>query len=442
MGKSAPKVPAAPDPNVVAAAQTKSNVDTANATAALNRTNQVTPQGTSTWSQGSGTPWNEQAYLQANPDVQQAVAAGTVKSGQDHYNQFGAAEGRQGAPQGYTPNAPWTQTVSLSPDQQRLYDQSVQGQQMYGDAALSQLGKLQGILSQPVNFSGQPGAGTAYNPGGALNPTITQDAYGAIAPTLNAQSWAAINPNIGYGAESRNRVETALQGRLQPAQDAQRAATETRLRNQGLVPGSEAYTNAMNDLGRQENDARLGIISQGGQEEQLQAGIANQLFGQQASNRDAAMQGQQALFGQQASNRDAALAGQQALFGQQVQGRQLGAQEQSQQFSQQNALRQQGIQEQLTQRQVPLNEISALLGGQQVQYPSLQNTPTTQVANTDVIGAYGNAQAAKNAQYQAQSQYAGAGNAGLASLLSAGIFGGLSGGANSAFAAGAKSIFG
>lgn len=423
MGKSAGAAPPAPDPVATANAQTQSNVQTAEANARLNRVNQYTPQGSSTWTQNPGAAWDEGAYLGANPDVQAAIQSGQVRSGQQHYQQYGQAEGRGGVAPGYGKGAEWSQTTTLSPEQQRLYNQTTQGQALYGDAAISQLGKLGGILSQPVNFDGVPKAGDVYGGGAHLNPTITRDAYGAINPTITQDAYSAIDPTIGYGAQSRARVEGALQGRLQPMQDAQRAATETRLRNQGLVPGSEAYTNAMDNLGRQENDARLGIISQGGQEESVQATIADMLYGQQAQNKNRMLAGQTALFGQQDSNRQAALAGQTALFGQQVQGQQLDAQGQAQQFNQQNQIRQAGINELLSQRQIPLNEISALLGGQQVQYPIFGNTPQVQQQTTDVTGAYGLAQQGQNAAYGARAQAAASGNAGTAGLLGAGITG-------------------
>lgn len=59
----------------------------------------------------------------------------------------------------------------------------------------------------------------------------------------------------------------------------------------------------------------------------------------------------------------------------------------------------------LTERNQPLNEISALLSGSQVSNPAYQSTPTTGVAPTDVIGANQMAlnQGNLNAQMQQQS---------------------------------------
>lgn len=56
MSKGSPSVPAAPDPTATAAAQTQSNLTTAEAQAALNNVNQVGPGGTVTYNQtGTGT---------------------------------------------------------------------------------------------------------------------------------------------------------------------------------------------------------------------------------------------------------------------------------------------------------------------------------------------------------------------------------------------------
>lgn len=61
----------------------------------------------------------------------------------------------------------------------------------------------------------------------------------------------------------QDRAEASILGRLQPLQDRQRNALQAQLANQGIMVGSEAYRNAMDDIGRQENDARLAAITQG-----------------------------------------------------------------------------------------------------------------------------------------------------------------------------------
>lgn len=65
----------------------------------------------------------------------------------------------------------------------------------------------------------------------------------------------------------RERVEEALFARLNPSLEQARTGLETRLTNQGLMPGSEAWNNAMRDVGMQQNDARLAVTAAGGAEQ-------------------------------------------------------------------------------------------------------------------------------------------------------------------------------
>lgn len=58
----------------------------------------------------------------------------------------------------------------------------------------------------------------------------------------------------------------------------------------------------------------------------------------------------------------------------------------------------------LTDRNQPINEISALLSGSQVSNPSFTNTPTPGVAPTDVIGATGQSLAQSNVGFNAATQ--------------------------------------
>jgi hypothetical protein len=58
----------------------------------------------------------------------------------------------------------------------------------------------------------------------------------------------------------------------------------------------------------------------------------------------------------------------------------------------------------LTQRNQPINEISALLSGSQVSNPAFANTPTPGVAPTDYIGAVGQSLAQQNVGFNAANQ--------------------------------------
>ena len=73
-----------------------------------------------------------------------------------------------------------------------------------------------------------------------------------------------------------------------------------------------------------------------------------------------------------------------------------------------NNAQQQAYAQALQTRNQPINEASALLTGQMIQNPNFVNTPQTQIAPTDYLGAVGlqqgalnNAYTQKNANYQA-----------------------------------------
>jgi hypothetical protein len=312
-------------------------VETAKANAALNRINQYTPQGTSTYSLANGpqTKWDEQAYLAANPDAVANLKSngGGFATGLDHYKAAAAAGGgvRNGVSSTFDPNAQeqWTQTTTYSPEQQRLYDLSTQAQTVYGEAGLAQLGKLREQMATPFALQGAP---------------EWSDRSGQVQTSVGPNDFSS----------DRAAVEAALYGRLDPSLNQQRTGLETRLRSQGLAPGSEAWTNAMRMQSQSENDARLAVTGQGLQE-------------------------QQGLFGMALSRGNFNNAGV------------------AQQQNMTAAQRQQMLAEQLAIRNQPLNETSALLTGSQVQSPQFSNAPQVQMANTDTQSGY-------NTQYQGQMQ--------------------------------------
>ncbi len=75
----------------------------------------------------------------------------------------------------------------------------------------------------------------------------------------------------------------------------------------------------------------------------------------------------------------------------------------------------------LTERNQPINEISALLSGSQVSMPNFTGTPSPGVAPTDYIGAVGQNLAQQNVGYQGNLQRALGINSGLFGLGSAAL---------------------
>lgn len=93
----------------------------------------------------------------------------------------------------------------------------------------------------------------------------TGPAYGDVA-SLKSGPAAGDVASISSGEEARKAVEAALMQRMNPYLERDRAALESRLANQGITLGSEAWRSGMDDFGRQSNDARLATIAQAGQE--------------------------------------------------------------------------------------------------------------------------------------------------------------------------------
>ena len=76
------------------------------------------------------------------------------------------------------------------------------------------------------------------------------------------------------GQQAQDKMYAALQSRLDPAWQNRQQAFDAQLANQGLTPGSEAYTNASRNFGQQRNDAYSQAAGQAiglGQQEQAQA---------------------------------------------------------------------------------------------------------------------------------------------------------------------------
>lgn len=325
---STPRAPTPPDPVIMAQQQAQANKDAATTGIRLNRMNQYTPYGTTVY---RDDPRQSQYLIDARRDIEDRYARGERggpiadllnKDGQLDETKMLTAIGKANPYAGAQ-----EQFVTLSPTEQAKQDQSDQAQLLYGAASLEQLGKVRDRLATPFTLAGAP----------ARTDTIT-----AADPSQRV---------TGDGMAARSRAEEALYQRLEPRLGAQREALETRLRNQGLSPGSQAWSLAMRDQAQAETDARLGVTAQGGNEQMLQAGIERDTAGFNNAVTQQAMQNaiSRAQFGNQA--------------------------------------RSQAIAETLQERGTPLNEAAALLTGQQVNYPQFGNYYTADVRPTDVIGA-------------------------------------------------------
>lgn len=176
-GGSAPQ---APDPVATAEAQGKYNKETAIASYGLNATDQVTPYGNLSYTQG--TPWSD---------------------GTPHY----------------------TATTSLSPEQQNLYNLSTQTQSNLGNIGVEQSDKVRGILNTPFDLNAATNNQQAEIARKLMDPQW-QQREGQLTQKLANQgiqqgSEAYTNALRDFGMQRDNSYNSALlAGRGQATQEA------------------------------------------------------------------------------------------------------------------------------------------------------------------------------------------------------------------------------
>jgi hypothetical protein len=373
VGKSAPKAPPPPDPRVVAQEQSAANIATAREQQKLNMVNSYGPDGS--------------VVYQADPN----------------------------APGGYK------QTTSLSPEQQAIWNAQKATELGAVNLANGQLGRVQTALETPLNTNGLPelsggvdmsglvpGAGiqTSFNKGGRLQYNFDpgQQLQGSVGGDLEAARVAA-----------QNAVYQQAASRLDPRFQQEEQSLETRLANQGLSANSAAYENAKRQFQQGKNDAynqaQYSAIQAGEQAAQGQFGrqLAQGQFANSAAGQQYQQNMGQAAFNNQTAGQDFSQnmgaaqfnnAAQQQGFNQNLQA--IQAQLQNAQFG--NQARNQGLQERAFVQNQPINQLTGLLGLGQVQGPQgVQYTPS-QVAPTDVTGAYGLQQSAYQAAANRSAQ--------------------------------------
>lgn len=195
-------------PQITAQQQTASNVNTAIANATLGNTNQVTPQGTLTYTQTGG----------------QQVGDNFVPS--------------------------YTATQKLSPEQQAIYDKTTGLQSSGLDAAKGVFQQLNNTVQNPLNFNGIPQLPTDQT-------ALRDSAYKALTARSNVdlgraradQQVQLANQGIAPGSEAWNRAmetqdravtdasnQATIQAGNIASQDLSQAQT---IRNQGI---NEAQT--------------------------------------------------------------------------------------------------------------------------------------------------------------------------------------------------------
>lgn len=283
-----PDTPTAPDPQQTAAAQTVANKDTAYWNASLNNVNQITPYGNLTYKENPYvSDFDQTAYDKALVDYQNTGVWSDIRGGTsaaDPLSQKNTFDRNYG-------KAPsFTSTIELNPESQKLLDSQMRSQNALATLGEGQLGRISNAVSTPYSYAGLGDAPTTSD----INQ-LSQQGQDAIM--------ARLNPQFGYDEE----------------------ALRTRLINQGIGQGSEAYNREMDRFNQSKNDARTQAVLQG-------ANYGGTLQNQSLANRN------------------------------------------------------QAIQEYNAQRNAPLNEYTAMTSGSQIQNPSFQSTNTQGAAPVDYAG--------------------------------------------------------
>jgi hypothetical protein len=276
------------------------------------------------------------------------------------------------------------------------------------------VGQAKTILSTPfdpklpgiqTSISGTPANQTAYTAGNAQSsvsgPTFQQG--------IDTSGIAKMPVNAGMTAQQ------AIMSRLQPQLTQSEGMTRQRLANQGLVPGGEAYENEMRTMGQNRNDLELQAAAQG---INLDALMNQQGFDQAAAQGQFGNEAQTSQFNaalQNAGLGNSALQQnyQNQLSGQSAQNAAI-AQNYNQQLGQAqfgNTAQDQSLAQQLAIRNQPLNQITGLMSGSQIQMPQFQGYQGANIAAAPIyqgvqdtfqgqMDQYGIRQAAKNATTQ------------------------------------------
>lgn len=363
---SSPKAPPPPDYTGAAQQTAQGNLEAARLTSKANRPNEYTPLGNRIWQSGVG----------GDPDR-------------------------------------WSSIVQLSPLGQQRFDQEQRINSNLGGLAESGLGYVKGAINSPFSTDGLPSLRGEVQPG-QLQDSLNTASLPGRQNSLDYSGLARL-PGTDDFSSDRDKITQALLDRQQPFVDAQRNRTENQLSNQGIIRGSEAYTNAMNDLGRQENDARLAATIAGGQEQSRLFGMG--LSARQQGQNEANQSGMFRNAARDAGFNEAQQAG---LFGNQARTQELQNAIAAGNFG--NQSRSQGFQEKSFLRNEPLNMLNALRSGSQITLPQFQGYGQQgQTAGPDITGATKSAGDYANNVYNQGVASTNSNNAALGSIAGAGL---------------------
>jgi len=349
MGKSAPKTP---DYQGAAQATADSSKEVTTAQTWANRPDQTNPWGSTTWG----------AQSTIDPATGQSVDK-------------------------------WTQNQTLNPESQAALDS-----QMAVTTGRSQMGE--GMIGRTSQELGQP---MNWDQFGELNRGVTAEAIDMADLPGGVGSVGTSQYDQGHD-QYRNEAENALFDRSSKRLDTRfgqdSKALEVKLASQGLAAGDQAYDAAMENFNNSRNDAyssaQNDAITMGGAEASRNFGMdlsaGGQRYAEELGAGNFANQARQQSLNEQMGIKDRAYSNA------------------TDEANNANALRTSAINEEQTQRQQSLNEMNAVLSGQQVN--PAQMAPVNMASRSSAVDSTG---AMQNA-YSADLNRTNASNMGIQSM--------------------------
>lgn len=368
-----PEKPAVPDYAGAAEKTAQSNMDMARYTTRVNRPTQITPFGTQTWTNNGG--FDQAGYDAAMQAYKDSYQPGTGRGGywkttgnggDQGFDREWVSTGNEGRYALPEPNRDdfmreddWTQTTTLTPDLQAALDNEMALQKGRSGIGLDMLPAAQEAITRPVDYDGAQSWSIAPEAAQLQNVGAAPDLQTSIDKTNIPQ----------FDQQYVNDIKNQTLDYMRPDMQAEREALDAKLAAQGITPGSEAYENAQRRLADQQsrneyNALRLGM-------EQANAMYQNELAGNSqrfGQNLAAGEFGNNALTRQNDMDiRNTAFNNNNAVTNYDQNYRNAA-------FD--NNLRGAQIAEEIQRQQVPLNNINALMNGQQVSMPNMPNFNT------------------------------------------------------------------
>jgi len=403
-GSSPPPPPPPPDPRETGQAQTATNVSTAVANAWLRNPSQITPfgdlifaeQGQYVWfdplDKSQGRVSAERAFNQwyaANPPPRLPEPSLKASDPQAYEQQMQAYRDwlrqrnqiiRDLATRHHVNiySIPMlTAYQALSPGQQEIWNYTEQAKKGLAQTAAEQAEWLREYLQDhSIDLTGVP----------ERQPLNAEVPEFAGAPETPEYAHLFQGNEVPNWDEQRQRIEQAILGRIEPVLQRDEERLRSRLLAQGIQPGTEAWQQAMDDLNRRVNDARLAAIMRGGEE--MERGVRTEMAQLAAEN---------ALRSQEFS--DALRA---AAF--EDQNKQIAFADALKLMEAQEAQRAAALREKFAERAQPIQEVTSLLHGSAIQLPNFVQPQINAIPVTDYAGIEAENYRNQIARYQAQIQ--------------------------------------